>query len=146
MKVLKVALAALCFSLGLGLMNESPAQQGDARLFVLRICNNSGLDALAAFVHKVSPTDNRWIIHGWYDIKQGCQELGTVPKGWFYYFALAKGGQGSWGGKSVNICVSARAFERIESNGGYTCKPDEELVGFEGHLIQSNAFEVTLGR
>ncbi|MEA2906451.1 MAG: hypothetical protein QOG83_874 [Alphaproteobacteria bacterium] len=137
---LKLAFSIIALSLGLGLAAPAEAQQGT---FTLKLCNNSGGDILLSVAHRRSTTDNRFMVHGWYAVPTGCNDVPGLPKGWFYYFGLAADGQKFWGG-DTNICVSSKgSFERTITQ-NYACTGDEALVGFEGINVQPNQNTITV--
>ena len=140
MKTLKVMLAVGCLAWGI-----TPAEQANAQgrlLFTLKLCNRTGGDLQLALAHRAGATDTKFRIRGWLDLPRGCYDVPAVPKGWVYWLAVAASGPGYWGGEAANICVSITPFDRIDA-GGTECKPDEQLVGFEGKLIETDNFTVT---
>jgi uncharacterized membrane protein len=143
MRALILALAVACCSLGL-LCVDAPMAQ-DNQHFLLRICNFSGLSAALALANHADASGVSWHSHGWYTVGAGCHDIGTYPKGWFYYYADGAGGA-FWGGNSTAVCVAYPGpFDRTGSD-GYTCKGGEELKGFEGVFVEAKTgvFTVTL--
>jgi uncharacterized membrane protein len=142
MRAVKSALFVLCISLGLGLMDSLKAQ--DNGYFTFRVCNNGGTQVFMALVHHLGPSDSRWQAHGWFTVTPGCQNIGSLPKGWLYFYAERAGGT-YWGGNDVQICVvHPGPFNRI-SPPQVTCA-DNELKGFAGVFIESDTgtFTATL--
>jgi len=140
MKAWKLALAVIGFALVLGPVDQPNAQGGS--VFTLKLCNRSNEDIQLALIHRVSPTDNRFRIRGWFDLPRGCYDVTGLPRGWVYWFGVAKSGKGFWGGKATDVCIGAAPFDRV-SGGGYECKPDEQLVGFAGNVIDVDVYTVT---
>ena len=117
-------------------MEQAHAQNNQT--FNLQFCNNSGGVVQISFAHHVNAQDNRFVVHGWYQLDPGCIQVPDMPRGWFYYFALTQDGSGFWGG-DTNICVGTKQFEQIITD-GYVCKADEVIVGFAGAQVNTPNF------
>jgi uncharacterized membrane protein len=128
MRAVKLALFVLCITLAPGLMGSPQAQDSD--YFTFRVCNNSGAGMFMALVHHLGPADARWQSHGWFTVNVGCQNVATLPKGWFYFYAERIGDAGTyWGRNDVQVCVvHPGPFNRI-SPPSVTCA-SSELKGF----------------
>ena len=144
MRALKSAVSAIGIALALGLAGPGAAQP-QQNTFTMKVCNASGKDIILALAHRVSanPSETRFVVRGWVGLKQGCGD-GELPRGWFYYFAVAADGSKFWGGET-GLCVSFKgAFERIHSD-NYACKADGEVIApFKGvQVINQPGIEVT---
>jgi len=139
MRALKLAATVVCLSFAFGLADRPNAQ---GQVFTLKFCNRSNDQIQLALAHRVSPTDSRFRIRGWFNLPSGCFDVPGIPKGWVYYFGIATDGSGHWGGNATQICVSATAFDRTTGSGTYECKPNEQLVGFAGKLVEEDIYTV----
>jgi hypothetical protein len=85
----------------------SPAAAGDPGYFEFKVCNRSGRTASVAVEHHVSPTDQNFVVRGWWTVPAGeCQAIGNFPKGWFYYYAAEYGTDAfEWAGEDAKICI-----------------------------------------
>jgi uncharacterized membrane protein len=135
MRGLKFALSAACVSFALGFAGSANAQlggqQSQSATFGLKVCNNANENIVISLAHRVSPTDARFVVHGWFGLAPGCEQV-TLPRGWVYYFALPTTSEGYWGG-DTNICISIKGnYERIIDQ-NYVCKEGEEVLApFQG--------------
>ena len=130
-RILSMAVV-LCTAL-LGFVGAAHAQN---QTFLFRICNASAVPAAAAVTSRVSPTDNRWVVRGWWIVNAGdCANIGNFPKGWIYFYAEQKdSGQIYWGGSAVQLCITYPGpFERINTT-GFTCE-NNELKGFDSEQV-----------
>jgi uncharacterized membrane protein len=144
-----LALGAACCASGIGFVGNSRAQVPGT--FALRVCNVSGLKVALALMTPVSPTDNRYHVHGWYIVnadRSGCQDVGSWPKtGYFYWYAQEDGSTsqqyGVWQG-TIDKCVATPGpFDRVDTP-SYTCAEGEELVKFTEKLIEPKTSTFTL--
>jgi uncharacterized membrane protein len=145
MKGLKSALSITGIVLALGLAGPGAAQP-QQNTFTFRLCNASGKDVIVALAHRASAnsSETRFVVRGWAALQQGCAD-GELPRGWFYYFAIASDASTYWGG-DVGLCVSFKGqFERIHTD-NYACKADGEVIApFKGvQVINQPGIEVTL--
>ncbi len=121
--------AGLCFS----------AQSAQAQDFQFVVCNHSNVPASVATTSYVSPTDQRFVVQGWWGVAPGaCSTIGTFPQGWFYFYAEETNTQAVvWSGTAAQLCVDYPGpFQRINT-ANYTCQSNEVLRGFSVTQISS---------
>ena len=111
----------------------------------MRVCNSSPLQAFTVMASRVSVTDQRWVLRGWWSVPAGqCINAQRVPKGWVYDYSESE--KSRWDGKDVNLCVQYPGpFERI-INQSDQCPP-EQLKGFTGVQLtdpQMQSYTITL--
>jgi uncharacterized membrane protein len=124
-----LVLAGLCFA----------ADSAQAQTFQFQVCNHSTVPASVATVSYVSPTDDRFVVQGWWSVAPGtCSTIGTFPQGWFYFYAEETNTQAVvWAGTDAQLCVDYPGpFSRINT-ANYTCTSSEVLRGFTGTQISS---------
>jgi uncharacterized membrane protein len=93
-------------AVGIDPPSRSPTQ--DPAYFEFKVCNRSGRTASVAVEHHVSPTDQNFVVRGWWTVPAGeCQAIGNFPKGWFYYYAAEYGTDAfEWAGNDAKVCIS----------------------------------------
>jgi uncharacterized membrane protein len=122
------------------------AADASAQTFQFRVCNNSDYVASVAISAHVSPTDERFMVKGWWTVNaHNCTSIGNFPKGWFYYYAEERARQRVvWEGKEIQLCVRHPGpWERVNGT-GYTCRSDETLRGFDAEFIAAGTGSFTL--
>jgi uncharacterized membrane protein len=144
MRAATARLAALVWAIGILLAASGGAH---SQTFVWRVCNKSAVNAAVAVSARVSPSDSRFQVQGWWAIAKGeCANIGNFPQGWVYFYAEQDGGSGNvyWGGNTTQICVRYPGpFTRI-ATANYTCRSDERLRGFDGAFIPDNTGTYTV--
>lgn len=137
MNIGKSGLIAVLFALAPLCLGSAGAQ---AQTFRLQVCNHSTVQASVATVSQVSPTDDRYVVEGWWSVGPGsCEWIGYFPQGWFYHYAEQTNTQEIvWEGTDAHLCVQYPGpFQRINT-ANYTCQSNERLRGFTGDLISPN--------
>jgi uncharacterized membrane protein len=122
MWVRNLSLAGVLCALGIATAGPTYAQ---TNVFVLRTCNSTGEPVNVSVASRVSPTDARWVVRGWWIVPPGeCGNLARLPKGWIYLYAMSEGKE--WAGKDVGLCVEIPGpFERIvDENRKEECAED----------------------
>src|SRR5262249_35603277 len=121
------------------------AAEAGAQTFRFRVCNHSNVTASVAVSHYVSPSDNRFVVEGWWSVDPGnCAWIGAFPLGGFYYYAEQRNSQRIyWPGTDINLCVRHPGpWERVNT-AGYNCRSDETLRGFHAEFNGSNVATFT---
>jgi hypothetical protein len=87
-KLLKGSLFVGLCALGLGLIGQpGPAAAQSPSQVLLQVCNNVSETAYVAVVAHVSPTDDRWMVSGWFNAEPGgCASI-YVAQGWVGVYA-----------------------------------------------------------
>jgi len=142
-KILKSALWILSLALSVAFAGPSKAQDN---YFSFEVCNQSGLTAYMAIVHRTQPGSPVWRRVGWYTVPNGgCTALGSYPQGWFYFMAE---GQGDviWKGETYGkrVCVSYPGPFEGSFTGDYYCGPNEVIREFNELLIAPDIGSYTL--
>ena len=130
------AIPALILGLWVAVL-ASPAEAQGSGQFLFRVCNNSGVTAAVAISPHVSTSDSRFRVVGWYVAEPGCTNIGSYPKGWFYFFAEQRNsGRIYWGNNDIQLCVEHPGpFDRVNV-AGYTCD-SSDLKGFSSEFIDA---------
>lgn len=133
MRALKLAFGALCLSVVMGISGPSQAQFGGGEkqeLFKLQLCNKFSAPVRAALVHRAAPGQDRFVVRGWFGVKDGECGEGELPHGPFALFVYSDAAQKAWGG-NLRLCVNPGAnFQNILVPNS-RCKQGEVLVGFQ---------------
>jgi uncharacterized membrane protein len=140
----KVRLAGLFCSLAIVLAGSGRAH---SQTFTWQVCNQSGVRAAVAVTARVSPSDSRFQVQGWWVVDSGqCINMGNFPQGWVYIYAEQDGGGLYWGGNTTQTCVRYPGPWTRIATANYTCRSDERLKGFDGTFIPdgTGTYTVTL--
>jgi uncharacterized membrane protein len=143
---MRVKVSALVgFSVVLALLGFA-TDRAQAQTFAFVVCNHTNVTASVATDSLVSPTDDRFVVQGWWSVPpQTCSTIGNFPQGWFYYYAEETNTQAVvWSGTALQLCVQHPGpFERINT-ANYTCGSNEVLRGFAATEVSSTTGTFTL--
>jgi hypothetical protein len=117
-----------------------PATTSDSRgYFTFRLCNRSNVVIAVAVSHRASPSDEGYIVEGWWIIEPSQCGTQRYPKGWFYFYGEQRGSGGSrfWGRNDTKLCVMYPGPFNRRNTTGFTCE-EKLLKGFYSVLIKPN--------
>jgi len=123
---------------------QPPRPSVASGLFTFKLCNHSSVPIAVALSHHVSPTDERFLVEGWWVIEQGECKTRMYPKGWFYFYGEQRnsGGKKYWGRNDLLLCVNYPGpFERVNTS-NYKCDK-QRLKGFYSVNIEPERDEYT---
>lgn len=111
--------------------------------FEFRACNHSGRKTSVA-IAGTRRNDDKLRVVGWYNLTSGeCKSLGTFKSGSFYYAAKAYDSfNTTWEG-TLALCVTTRAFNRLNPP-GYRCRRGERLLKFFSRNISGPSYTWTM--
>jgi len=122
-----------------------PATACDSRgCFTFRICNRSNVVIALAVSHRASPSDEGFIVEGWWIVEPSQCGTRRYPKGWFYFYGEQRdsGGKRYWGGTDLKLCVQYPGPFTRRNTTGFTCE-EKLLKGFRSVLIKPDQNEYT---
>jgi len=131
-----VCLSALIGDAATGLASAQSLSP-NIRTLTLSLCNKTGKLIDSILVHRSSYGEDYWILRGWWTLQPNkCISILGIPRGYFYYYAEERGGQGAiWAGSARRVCIQNRVVERAIFP-KEKCLFGEKNVGFrEVHSI-----------
>jgi hypothetical protein len=122
-----------------------PVTTSDSRgYFTFKICNRSNVVIAAAVSHHESPSDEGFVVEGWWIIEPSQCGTRRYPKGWFYFYGEQRGSGGTrfWGRNDTKLCVMYPGPFTRKNTTGFTCD-DKLLKGFYSVFIKPNQNDYT---
>jgi Protein of unknown function (DUF1036) len=125
-----------------------PATTSDSRgYFTFRICNRSNVVIALAVSHHETPSDEGFVVEGWWIIEPSQCGTRRYPKGWFYFYGEQRGSGGKrfWGRNDTKLCVMYPGPFTRKNTTGFTCE-EKLLKGFYSVFIKpdQNDYSFTL--
>jgi hypothetical protein len=121
-----------------------PATTSDTRHFTFRLCNRSNVVVAVAVSHHATPSDDAFVVEGWWIIEPSQCGTRRYPKGWFYFYGEQRGSGGSrfWGRNDTMLCVMYPGPFNRRNTTGFTCEK-KLLKGFYSVFIKPDQDDYT---